>query len=68
MIKFELTDKEEKSAIDWIKKQEKSQKSPTTAIGGRFAYRFNVNSVAYGVTIIDTLLGKEKDITDYECW
>jgi hypothetical protein len=68
MIKFDLNDKEEKSANDWMEKQIKKKKSPSTTIGGRFSYKFSPNSIAYGVTIIDNLLKEEKDISDYDCW
>jgi len=68
MIKFDLTEKEEQSANKWIEKQEKKKKSPKTAIGGRFSYKFTPTGIATAVTIIDNYLKKEENITDYDCW
>jgi len=68
MIKFDLTEKEEKSANEWMEKQKKIKKSPQTGIGGRFSYRFTPTGIATAVTIIDNYLKEEKNITDYDCW
>jgi len=68
MITYYLNEKEEKSANEWIKKQEKKKKSPKTAIGGRFSYRFTPTGIGTAVIIIDNLLKKEENITDYDCW
>lgn len=68
MKKFDLNEKEEQSANEWIKKQKEKKKSPTTTIGGRFSYKFTPTGIANGVIIIDNLLKEEQDISDYDCW
>ena len=68
MITYDLNEVEKKSANEWIEKQEKKKKSPKTLIGDRFSYRFNQTGIGTAVIIIDNLLKKEKNITDYDCW
>ncbi len=63
---FTLEGKELKRAQKWIKKQKKKNGDHMGAAGGRFSYVFNPTGIGTGVSVIDNLTGKTKDVTDYD--
>lgn len=67
-ISFNLNEKESKMARKFIKRCFKENKEDVGAIGGRFNYIINPTGVGVGITIMDTLTGEIKDVTDYDSW
>jgi len=65
MIEFKLNYNEEKEANDFLK-EHRNCGNPT-AIGGHIKFIFTPTSVGDSC-ILKCVCGKEKDITDYNCW
>lgn len=66
-MKFNLSEKEDKTIKDWIKIQIDKETKNTT-IGGRFTYSFTPNGIGTGIIVIDNLTGDKINATDYDCW
>lgn len=66
-MKFQLSDKEQKLANEWISKQKKKDNTQTT-FGGRFSYKFTQTGIGVVVEVIDEHLNESLDVTDYDLW
>ena len=66
MLDMNPTELERSDAFKAECKLEKE--TPPTAIGGRFSYRLTPTGVGTAIVVVDNLLKKEKDVTDYASW
>ncbi len=66
MIRFQLNEKEEKEAREFMNKH-KPCLVPTT-IGGGFSFIFSPTSVGYSVIIKCDICGETLNVTDYDSW
>lgn len=64
---FELLGKELQRAEKFVKKQMKKDNTLPTA-GERFTYMFTPTGIGTVIKIKDEMLGKIKDITDWDLW
>lgn len=65
---FELNDDEEKRANEWIEIQKYYYPSNSTAIGGRFYFRFTPTGVGTFIHIYDCVTETELDLTADVNW
>lgn len=65
-MKFELTGSELELCDKFRSKMERIEDSST--IGGRFSYVFTPNGIGMTVEILDNLLDRSLDVTDYSRW
>ena len=63
-IKFELTEKETKTACNFIKKHSKCVKDIYSSTGGQFSYTIQPTGLGNIVTIKCNACGKTKDVTE----
>jgi hypothetical protein len=66
MFNFQLSEVEQRNVDDFICRQEATQTTPGSAIGGRWTYLFTPTTIGLVVLIKDCLLNATADVTDYE--
>lgn len=63
MLKFELSEKEQKSFDSW-----KKELKIIYGIYGNFTFLFTPNAIGYSIKVYSHLINQTKDITDISNW
>lgn len=71
MVEFKLNNIEEERANAFMEKHKACRPKKNNDMFQQFApysYIFTPTGISVGVKIVCPYCGKEKDITDYDCW